>query len=55
MSAVGHKGISYVKGKRWSGYKITCQWKGQLLTEYLSGEHPRDLSKAIRIRNTLER
>lgn len=55
MSAIGHKGISYVKGKRWTGYKITVQWKGKLLTKYLSGRHPRDLRKAIRIRNALER
>jgi hypothetical protein len=55
VSAIGHKGISFVKGKRWTGYKITCQWKGKLLTKYLAGKHPRDLKKAIRVRNSLER
>lgn len=55
VSAIGHKGISYVKGKRWTGYKITCQWKGKLLTKYFPGKHPRDLKKAIRIRNQMER
>ena len=55
VSAIGHKGISYVKGKRWKGYKVTCQWKGRKLTKYLGGEHPRDLKKAIRVRNALER
>lgn len=55
VSVIGHKGISYVKGKRWKGYKITCQWKGRKLTKYLGGEHPRDLLKAIRVRNVLER
>lgn len=55
VSAAGHKGISYVKGKRWTGYKITCQWKGRLMTKYFPGEHLRDLLKAIRVRNALER
>ena len=55
VSAIGHKGISYVKGKRWKGYKITCQWKGRKLTKYLGGKHPRDLKKAIRVRNAFER
>jgi len=53
MSNTGQKGITYLSGQ--GVYKITVGWRGKVVTRYAKGAHPRDLPKAIRVRNGIER
>lgn len=53
MSNTGHKGVSYLPDQ--GVYKVTVGWRGKVHTRYLRGRHPRDLEKAIQLRNQIER
>jgi hypothetical protein len=53
MSNTGQKGITYLRGQ--GVYKVTVGWRGKVVTRYVRGEHPKDLPKAIRVRNGIER
>ncbi len=53
MSNTGHKGVSYLPGQ--GVYKVTVGWRGKVLTRYLRGSHPKDLKKAIQVRNQVEK
>jgi hypothetical protein len=53
MSNTGRKGITYLKDQ--GVYKVTVGWKGKILTRYVRGKHPREIAKAIRVRNQAER
>jgi len=53
MSNTGHKGISYLPDQ--GVYKVSVGWKGKVTTRYLRGEHPKDLKKAITLRNQIEK
>ena len=53
MSNTGHKGITYLPDQ--GMYKVTVGWRGKILTRYVAGQHPKHLSRAIRLRNAVER
>ena len=53
MSNTKHKGITYLRDQ--GVYKVTVGWRGKILTRYVRGEHPKDLARAIRLRNAAER
>ncbi|HSR48517.1 MAG TPA: hypothetical protein VLL77_11110 [Anaerolineales bacterium] len=52
MSNTGHKGVSYLPDQ--GVYKVTVGWRGRVHTRYLRGSHPKDLKKAIQLRNQIE-
>ena len=53
MSNTGQKGITYLPDQ--GVYKVTVGWRGKVLTRYVRGNHPKDLPKAIRLRNQVEK
>ena len=53
MSNTGHKGITYLPDQ--GVYKVTVGWRGKVVTRYVRGNHPKDLPKAIRVRNEVEK
>ena len=52
MSNTGQKGITYLPDQ--GVYKVTVGWRGKIVTRYLRGNHPKDLKKAIGLRNEVE-
>ena len=52
MSNTGQKGITYLRDQ--GVYKVTVGWRGKIVTRYLRGKHPKDLKKAIGLRNEVE-
>lgn len=53
MSNTGHKGITYLSDQ--GVYKVTVGWKGKIVTRYLRGKHPKDVKKAVALRNQVEK
>jgi hypothetical protein len=53
MSNTGQKGITYLRDQ--GVYKVTVGWRGKIVTRYVRGSHPKDLPKAIRVRNGVEK
>ncbi|HMK09510.1 MAG TPA: hypothetical protein VK449_10825 [Anaerolineales bacterium] len=53
MSNTGQKGITYLPDQ--GVYKITVGWRGKVVTRYLRGKHPKDLKKAVGMRNQVEK
>jgi hypothetical protein len=53
MSNTGQKGITYLPDQ--GVYKITVGWRGKVITRYERGKHPKDLKKAVGVRNKIEK
>jgi hypothetical protein len=53
MSNTGQKGITYLPDQ--GVYKVTVGWRGKIVTRYLRGKHPKDLKKAVGVRNAVEK
>jgi len=53
MSNTGQKGITYLPDQ--GVFKVTVGWRGKIVTRYLRGRHPKDLAKAVRVRNQVEK
>jgi hypothetical protein len=53
MSNTGHKGITYLPDQ--GVYKVTVGWRKKVVTRYLRGKHPKNIAKAVSLRNEIEK